>query len=140
MRKLNCILLIDDSDATNQYNKEMLEMMNLATHIEIKENGKDALDYIMSNNSNVKENVTYPHPELILLDIDMPIMNGFEFLEEHNKLDAKYKSEAGVIIAMLTQNFSIDTYHKSKDEFKVKDFINKPLDVDDLDSIWDEFF
>ena len=78
MGKLKEILLIDDSKGTNSLNKRLLREMDVAEHISTELNGRLALDYLLSKN----EKGNYPSPDIIFLDINMPIMDGYQFLKE----------------------------------------------------------
>ena len=86
MKRLNC-LLIDDSRSTNFFNKIMLEKSTICKELRIAENGKEALEVL---------NTQYI-PDLIFLDINMPVMDGWTFLEEFQKMDHDYK-ECNIII------------------------------------------
>lgn len=72
MSKVNSIMLVDDSKATNFFNKTIIGKLNICDSIDVCEDGKEALQFI-------KENGT---PDLIFLDINMPLMNGWEFMDE----------------------------------------------------------
>ena len=85
MKTLECIMLVDDDADTNFYNKIVLEQTDATNEIVVFENGKDALMYLEKGNNKV---------DLILLDINMPIMNGWQFLEHYEKLDENKKKEA----------------------------------------------
>jgi len=139
MKKLKTILLIDDSPATNLFNRKLIVSMDLCDHVEVKENGKEALDYIKQEGIFFKKPTVYPLPDMIIVDIDMPVMNGFEFVQKYNSLDLKFKSPEGVIISMLTQNYSSNKYEISKDKLGVHDFIVKPLDKEGIIDLWDKF-
>ncbi len=94
-KKLNSILLIDDDDVTLFYNSHILHKLGLGIHIHSEMNGVEALKYL---NQKEKHAADYVKPDLILLDINMPIMNGFEFLEEYEKLPSKEKQEQQIIV------------------------------------------
>ena len=96
MKKLNTILLIDDYPADNRYHQLLLQEMNIADNIIIIENGQDALKYLKQENQIL--------PELIFLDIGMPKMNGWEFLDEYRKLDKAIRSKMKVIILTISSN------------------------------------
>jgi len=139
MKKLKTILLIDDSESTNLYNHKVLTSMKLCEHVEVKLNGQDALDYITQVGKYQNESSSFPRPDMILVDIEMPVMNGFDFVSKYHALDQKYKTPDGVIISMLTENYSSESYAKSKDKLGVHDFIVKPLDAEGVEDLWDKF-
>lgn len=120
MKKLHTILLIDDDFATNFLHKMILEKENCAENIIAKQSAKEALEYLKSN---IEEG--HPHPELIFLDINMPGMNGWDFLEEYQKIDKEHKVEK--IVIMLTT--SLDPLDRKKAESieQVTEFKSKPL-------------
>lgn len=80
------ILLVDDNDSTNFFNKIVIER-NVFTQITLASNGLEALNHIKQL---LKENKAVP--EYILLDINMPVMNGWEFLEAYINLTPLYKN------------------------------------------------
>lgn len=128
MKKLNCILLVDDSPADNRYHQIIIEEMNIANNIEFALNGIEALNFL-NNEKNIL-------PDLIFLDINMPKMNGWEFLEEYRKLDTPKKSK----IVILTTSTNIDDVVRSQEISEVSDFETKPLDKDAIENILYKFF
>lgn len=120
MKTLECIMLIDDDHLTNFYNKIILEKGNAANEIVVFENGKTALEYLKDNDNKV---------DLILLDINMPLMNGWQFLEHYDKLDDKRKAK---MIIMLTSSAHSDDKKMVEKHGSVKKFINKPLVPDTI--------
>jgi CheY-like chemotaxis protein len=132
-RKLKCILLVDDNPDDNFFHERVIKKSNLAEIVVAKQTGIDALEYLKSKKDD--ENL---HPELIFLDINMPGMNGWEFLEEYNKLDEKSKSRA--IVVMLTTSDNPDDKQKSAMINIASDFRTKPLTGEMLTEIKTKFF
>ncbi len=84
--KATDVLLVDDNESTNFFNKIVIEK-NIFAEISIATNGLEALNHIKSL---LKENKELP--KFILLDINMPVMNGWEFLEAFVALTPLYKN------------------------------------------------
>jgi len=93
MKKLK-FLLVDDSPSTNFFNKVIIEKNSISEEIQIAKNGEEALQILNS----------FYIPDLILLDINMPIMDGWEFLEGFSKLQKQYKDV--MIILMIGAELS----------------------------------
>ncbi|MEW7277088.1 response regulator [Aquimarina sp. 2201CG1-2-11] len=88
MGKTKQFLLVDDSEATNFFNKMMIQKTGYADEILIAKNGEEALDYIKSG----------IFPSVIFLDINMPVMNGWEFLTAYQKLSSEFKKSKIVLM------------------------------------------
>lgn len=132
MKKLNCILLVDDDEGTNFLHKMVLQDADVAENILTALNGEQALEII--NNVGNK----YPQPELIFLDINMPKMNGWEFLQEYQKLDVSKKNE--LIIVMLTVSLNPDDEKKASIIPEISGFRNKPLTLEMIERILKEHY
>lgn len=131
--KLNCILLVDDDEPTNFLNKMILEDVNCAEDVKVAESGLSALNYL--------ENATGEKgssPDLIFLDINMPAMNGWEFLERYSNLEKQHK--ANVVIVMLTTSLNPDDRAKASKIPDVSGFETKPLTPEKLESILKKYF
>ena len=120
VKKLDKILLIDDSDADNFLHSRLIQKSGISNNVIIKKNGFEALDYLTSEIDGA-----YPRPELIFLDINMPGMNGWEFLEAYKLLEEEKR--AGIIICMLTTGYSEGDKERAKEFGLVVDYIGKPL-------------
>lgn len=113
------ILLVDDDVITNFVNSKIILNQKICDDVVVKKSAVDALNYLYENNV----------PTLILLDINMPYMNGFDFLDEYYKYGFN-KNETNVV--MLTSSvFELDKV-KAKKYDKVIQFLMKPLTTDNV--------
>ena len=75
-------------------------------------------------------------PEIIFLDIDMPLMDGFQFLDEFDNLSEETKKTCSIV--MLTSSINPQDVNKSKKYSSVKKYINKPLSQENIQKIMAE--
>ena len=129
MKAVDYILLIDDDDSTNFYHKIVLKDLGLATKMEFAENGMEALEIMRGNRSNGR-----PQPDVIFLDINMPLMNGFEFLEA--MLNSSELSDLKIPVIMLTTSLHDLDRHKAEKFDMVVGYLVKPLTEDTLRAVW----
>lgn len=137
LKDLNCILLIDDEEINNYLNTRLIGKLNIDVHVESVLNGKEALEYLTCT-GKYSDNKKYPQPGLIFLDINMPGMNGWEFLVEYSKLPDEKKGK--IVVAMLTASINPDDEKKAHAYEGVNDFLNKPLTLDVLRGLIDKYF
>jgi len=130
MGKIEHILLVEDDAITNFINKRLINKMQETCCVGITYNGLEGIKYI---NSCIEDG--RPVPELILLDINMPVMDGFEFLEEFQKLRLQQK----VVIVMLTTSNHINDLDKLFRSGN-SDIIAKPLTDEKFASIMEKYF
>jgi CheY-like chemotaxis protein len=128
-QKLNTIMLIDDDEPTNFLSKMLIEEAHCAEHIQVAESGKMALDYLSKSNVS---------PDLIFLDINMPAMNGWEFLDKYKELE---KGKQGkIVIIMLTTSLNPDDKVKAGQMPEISGFENKPLSPELIDRVLKKYF
>ena len=137
-RKLNCILLIDDDGDTNYFNKYLLTKMEVAEKIQVTTSGLEALDFLSNGGRFLTNGDKYPSPMLIFLDLNMPVMNGWEFMEEYHKLSEEQKGK--IVLIMLTSSPNPDDLQKSKSMEDVDGFVKKPLTEESMRGILEEYF
>ncbi|HOZ87657.1 MAG TPA: response regulator, partial [Bacteroidia bacterium] len=113
--KLKCIMLIDDDEDDNFFHKREIADNHLADMVIVQDSAIKALEYLKAK--------TDPCSDLIFLDINMPRMNGWEFLTEYNKLDKEMQSKAIIIMLSTSENPSDIARAKSWDF--VADYITK---------------
>ena len=123
--KVDCILLVDDDEDCNFFHERLINKMECAEHVETVLTGYDALDFLRTS-----VNGQHPQPNLILLDINMPGMDGWSFLEEYNKLSEDQKAQ--IVVVMLTTSLNPDDREKAESDSNVDAFANKYLDEESL--------
>lgn len=133
-KKLNCVLLIDDDEPTNYFNRMIVEESGCAEQIKTIQSGQEALEYLTSVSN---DSTTLP-PDLIFLDINMPAMNGWEFLEKYKQLSQEQKGK--VMVVMLTTSLFPEDQQKAKEMPEVSGFENKPLTREKLERILKKYF
>lgn len=107
-------LLVDDNSATNFINKMILEKSGLSNTITITKNGLEALNAIKENS-----------PDYIFLDINMPVMTGWEFLEAYEKLNSKFKNST--IVLMVSEKLNTETLAMAISRYELVEYNNKIL-------------
>lgn len=137
-RKLNCILLVDDDFATNFINKKIIQRTNITEHIQVSLNGKEAIDYLCKKGKFQSETDEFPQPELILLDINMPVMDGWEFIETYKNLDIENKEN--IAIVMLSSSFNPADKTKAESIAEITTFRQKPMSKEALYKIIEKVF
>jgi len=123
------VMLIDDNEIDNLINQKMIEAASIAEHIYTHTGARSAIEFLRNLEKLDKETKNVM-PEVIFLDIDMPLMDGFQFLDEFDKLSEGTKKKCKVV--MLTSSINPQDVNKSKRYSYVKKYINKPLSQDNL--------
>jgi CheY-like chemotaxis protein len=119
MKKIKAVLLIDDDEPTNFIHKKIIQGTDLVEAIHIAHSGQEALNFL-SRKDNEK-----PIPDLIFLDINMPAMDGWEFLAQYKMLTNTATEK--IIIVMLTTSLNPDDEMKAAAIKEVYGYKNKPL-------------
>lgn len=121
--KLTCI--IDDDIVYVNLVKKLIQLKKLCDNILVFKNGKEAIDFFKDSKSL---------PDLILLDLNMPIMNGWEFLEEFTPIN----KESDKISSLYVVSSSIDPVdsEKAKSIDCVRDYISKPISMQSFEQIF----
>ncbi len=123
------ILLVDDDEINNFISIKLIKKALLNTDITACLNGRAAIDKLLEFKDKGTE-----LPDYILLDINMPIMNGWEFLEEYDrlKIDPAGKTKIYIISSSVFSN----DISKAKSYPLVQDFISKPLNVEKISEVF----
>lgn len=133
MNQLNCVLLIDDHLPTNVLHQLAIESTKLVKQVKSFTKANDALLYLLEN-----EHKNYVKPNLIFLDINMPGMNGWEFIEAYKRLPNEKKSD--IVLLMLSTSTHPSDLEKAEQEDEVQDYIYKPLNAEIMEAVMEQYF
>jgi CheY-like chemotaxis protein len=113
----------------------ILEESGCTNHIRIVQSGREALDYLVKSEAGNNAD-TCPSPDLIFLDINMPAMDGWEFLEEYKKLSINGR----IIVVMLTTSLFPEDKIKADKMPEISGFEHKPLTAEKLTAVLEKYF
>lgn len=130
IRKFKCTLVVDDDPISCFINQKIIELTNITQRVKIVHNGEEAFNFIQNSIQRPSENQNLP--DLIFLDLNMPVMNGFEFLSIFQDFPRNYREEVKIVI--LTSSNNIADRNKAK-HFNVSRYINKPLTIENARSL-----
>lgn len=126
--KFERVLLIDDNDIDNFINERMITTNHFSRQVTVKNSSESALLFLQENAAN--EAVL---PQVIFLDLNMPVMDGFGFLAEYEKLPDLVKKSCKVIV--LSSSISPEDINRASTNPFVVKYVNKPLNEKYLDAI-----
>jgi len=129
MKKIKSIMLIDDNEFDLFINQKVIESLNFVEEILQFGSATDALNYLKLMEDTGAYHGKFP-PQVILLDVNMPLIDGFAFLDEFDKL--KIAKQNCVSIFMLSSSTSPVDIKKANNNKYISGFISKPLTASDL--------
>jgi CheY-like chemotaxis protein len=130
----NKILFVDDDPITLMLCKKVIERSEFSKEIETAQNGEDALKYFDRLKLELNNNNQVVLPELMFLDLNMPIMGGWEFLDIFSK-ENYHSIFPDLKVIVLSSTIDPKDIEKSKSYSMVIDFLSKPITKEILNLI-----
>ena len=134
MKRLSLILLIDDDEATNYLNKRLILEAGFTGEVIECTSAVDALGYLTTK----QEDFTYPQPDMIFLDINMPGMDGWGFLDQYKYLDPIQKAK--VVVVMLTTSLNPADKEEAEKRGYISEFHIKPMTAQMFQELTNKYF
>jgi CheY-like chemotaxis protein len=134
MPPIRCTLLVDDDPTTNYLNRKLLQRLALSAQVQVANNGQEALDVLTASCSTPDAPTC---PALIFLDVNMPVMNGFEFLDAYQRLPLAQQN--AVVIIMLTSSLHPRDVQRAE-TLSVAGFLTKPLTAEKVTRVVADYF
>lgn len=121
------VLLIDDNEIDNFINERMITSSHFSKEVVVKNSADAALDFLRNLNQ------ASDYPEIIFLDLNMPIKDGFEFLAEFELLPEAIRMAGKIVV--LSSSISPEDINKASTNSHVLKYVNKPLSEKYLEAI-----
>jgi CheY-like chemotaxis protein len=128
MRPVNLVALIDDDEIVQFIGKKAIESTHLVNKIKTFSNGEEAITFLRSNSKDPDK-----LPEIILLDLNMPVMDGFEFLEKYILLEPKLDRK--ITIYIVSSSMTPSDIERINQISEVSDYIIKPITKEKFEKI-----
>lgn len=124
--------IVDDDDIYQFMASRTIKMTNMVNAIKTFPNGKSAVDYILTHSEDSET-----LPDVIFLDINMPIMNGWEFLEEFNRIKSLLKKD--IKVCMVSSSIDEVDIRRAEENENVYKFMSKPVKQQKFQEVLSEF-
>ena len=129
--KIKLAGIIDDDSIYINLIKKIIETKKLCDNLLIFKDGKDAMDYFEALLKNIKDDAV---PEVILLDLNMPVMDGWEFIERFTSIKNKFNKP--ITLYVVSSSINITDIEKAKALSCVENYLVKPVRIDELEAVF----
>ena len=134
MPLIDTVLLIDDDEINNMICTKIISKNDFATNVVACSSARQGLKYLQDALTDVAK----PLPRVIFLDINMPVMNGWDFLDQYKQMAGL--ADKGIVLIMLSSSSSANDLSRAQSYPQVSDYITKPLTAANLQHVRDRFF
>lgn len=138
--KPDLILLIDDDEDDLFFHRKAIQSSGVDCKIDVCTSGDTAMDYLSNQGEFASRGDQYPQPSVIFLDINMPRVNGWQFLELYDHWLIEKRRDPSTIIVMLSTSIREDDILRAEATPLVDRYVSKPLKSDGICLIFDELF
>ncbi|MEM6358661.1 MAG: response regulator [Bacteroidota bacterium] len=128
------VMIVDDDEISNFIYRKVIDGTGISKTINDFQQARVALDYLVSN---LKHKSALP--DLIFLDINMPVINGWGFLDEYRSNIQPHLPKK-IVICMLSSSVYKEDIERAKGYSYVNEYISKPLTRDSLQKVVKKFF
>lgn len=126
MEKLKYILLVDDDEIANHLHSLLISDLNIAEHIEVATDGEEALEII---DARLQEEHSDDFSMLALVDINMPGMDAFEFLNEYENMSTDFSPNIHIVLLSSSSN---PKDKEKAEKYNISGYMIKPLTEEKL--------
>ena len=127
---IESVCIIDDDNVYINLVSKIIELKKLSEKVIVFKNGKEAIDFFSKSIENSDD---FEVPQVIFLDLNMPIMDGWEFLEEFTKI--KDKINRNIDLYVVSSSIDVRDIERAKSIDVVQDYLTKPIKLDDFEKI-----
>lgn len=131
--KINLACIIDDDSIYINLIKKIIETKKLCNNFLIFNDGKEGIEYFEALLQNLDEKNI---PEVILLDINMPVMDGWEFIERFTKIKNRFNKQ--ITLYLVSSSIDVRDINKAKSISTVKNYLVKPVKIDELEAVFNK--
>ncbi|AXT57075.1 response regulator [Aquimarina sp. AD1] len=124
------VCIIDDDNMYINLVSKIIKLKKLSENVIVFKNGKEALDFFITS---INDDMNNRIPQVIFLDLNMPIMDGWEFLQEFDKI--KDKIEESIDLYVVSSSIDSRDINKAKSIDLVSDYLTKPIKLGDFEKI-----
>ncbi len=129
-QNIESVCIIDDDNIYINLVSKIIELRRLSETVIVFNNGKEAMDFFQES---IENNEKPEVPQVIFLDINMPVMDGWQFLSEFSKI--KNKISENIDLYVVSSSIDSRDIERAKSIDVVSDYIAKPIKIDDFERI-----
>ncbi|WP_346882379.1 response regulator [uncultured Algibacter sp.] len=131
---VNLACIIDDDNVYVNLVKKIIETKKLCKNLMIFSDGKESIDYFEALLQNINDESSIP--EIIFLDLNMPVMDGWQFLERFTKIKNNFNKT--ITLYVVSSSINPIDINRAKSLNSVADYLIKPIRINELKAIFEK--